>query len=238
MKYKDFEYYLSPERMSRFYNACGYDKVKAKKLYRINLKLSKSFLPLLSLFEVGLRNAIHRELSLHFADPDWIIHQQSGFMISPSLGGKMVNGKIIPERYLLNEVRKAQDKLRRSSANLTSARLIAEQNFGFWTAMFDKKYFHTLNRIPLNAFKAIPIGISETEIFPKLRLIRNFRNRISHHEPICFNTNGIYCGNQAQLIRQLIYELSTWIGTDFKSYVSKIDSGYTGIQLKLLNELS
>jgi hypothetical protein len=103
MKYKDFEYYLSPERMSRFYNACGYDKVKAKKLYRINLKLSKSFLPLLSLFEVGLRNAIHRELSLHFADPDRIIHQQSGFMISPSLGGKMVNGKIIPERYLLNE---------------------------------------------------------------------------------------------------------------------------------------
>lgn len=104
--------------------------------------------------------------------------------------------------------------------------------------MFDKKYFHTLNRIPLNAFKAIPIGISETEIFPKLRLIRNFRNRISHHEPICFTANGIYCSSQAQLIRQLIYELSAWIGADFKSYISKIDSGYTGIQLKLLNELS
>ncbi|MGL5888813.1 MAG: Abi family protein, partial [Bacteroidia bacterium] len=219
MKYKDFEYYLSPERMSRYYNACGYDKVKAKKLYRINLKLSKSFLPLLSLFEVGLRNAIHRELSLHFADPDWIIHQQSGFMISPSLGSKMVNNRVIAERYLLNEVKKAQDKFRRSSTNLTSARLIAEQNFGFWTAMFDKKYFHTLSRIPLKAFNALPPGINETVIFPKLRLIRNFRNRISHHEPICFNQNGIYSSTQAQQTKQLIYELSAWIGTDFKSYI-------------------
>jgi hypothetical protein len=238
MKYKDFEFYLSPERMLRYYNACGYNKAKAKKLYRINLKLSKSFLPLLSLFEVGLRNAIDRELSRHFADPDWIIHQQSGFMISPSLGGKMVKGRILPERYLLNEVNKAHDKLRRSSVSVTSARLIAEQNFGFWTAMFDKKYFHTLNRSPLNAFSAASTLIDETVVFPKLRQLRNFRNRISHHEPICFNQQGKCCSSSATTARHLIFELSTWIGGDFRAYLSQIDSGYTGIQLKLLNELS
>jgi hypothetical protein len=240
MLYKDYEYFLSQERMNRYLFACGYDKVKAKKLYRINLKLSKSFLPLFSLFEVGLRNVIHRELTLYFSDPDWIINQQNGFMVSSSLGVKRVSGRILPERYLFDEVEKAKQRLRRAPGNLpiSAGRIIAEQSFGFWTIMYDKRYFHTLKQIPLRAFAYAPYGTNEMVLMPKLKQIRDFRNRISHHEPICFDRAGNSCPKSAATIRQLLYELSGWINPDFRSYISRVDSGFTGIQLKQLTELN
>ncbi|MCU0434240.1 MAG: Abi family protein [Bacteroidia bacterium] len=240
MLYRDYEHFLSQERMNRYLFACGYDKVKAKTLYRINLKLSKSFLPLFSLFEVGLRNVIHRELTAHFSDPDWILNQQNGFMISPSLGVKKMNGKVIPERYLHDEVEKAKQRLKRAAHKppLTAGRVIAEQTFGFWTIMFDKRYFHTLKQVPLKAFPLAPAGTSETILMPRLRQIRDFRNRISHHEPVCFNRYGNSCPQAATDIRQLVYELSGWISPDFRACLSRADSGYTGIQLKRLKDLN
>jgi hypothetical protein len=240
MQYKDYEHFLSQERMNRYLFACGFDKIKAKKLYRINLKLSKSFLPLFSLFEVGLRNVIHRELTAHFADSDWILNQQNGFMISSSLGVKKMNGRVTPERYLYDEVEKAKQRLKRSASKppLTAGRIIAEQTFGFWTIMFDKRYFHTLKQVPLSAFPHAPAGTNEIILMPKLRQIRDFRNRISHHEPVCFNRSGNSCPQAATDIRRLIYELGGWISPGFRAYLSRVDSGYTGIQLKLLTDLN
>ena len=54
-------------------------------LYFANMKIAQAFHPLLSSFEVILRNQLHYALAHHFSDGNWIINQKTGFMIAPSL---------------------------------------------------------------------------------------------------------------------------------------------------------
>ena len=48
-------------------------------LYFANMKIAQAFHPLLSSFEVILRNQLHYALARHFSDGNWIINQKSGF---------------------------------------------------------------------------------------------------------------------------------------------------------------
>ena len=61
-------------------------------LYFANMKIAQAFHPLLSSFEVILRNQLHYALARHFSDgnwiinqKNWIINQKSGFMVASSL---------------------------------------------------------------------------------------------------------------------------------------------------------
>lgn len=47
--------------------------------YFANMKIAQAFHPLLSSFEVILRNQLHYALARHFSDGNWIINQKSGF---------------------------------------------------------------------------------------------------------------------------------------------------------------
>ena len=83
---KDLRYtYLSRPRYNRYLAATANDKERAKKLYNANIRLAQSFHPILSQFEVILRNSLNLKLSAHFGDIDWIINQKSGFMRHNSL---------------------------------------------------------------------------------------------------------------------------------------------------------
>ena len=50
-------------------------------LYFANLKIAQAFHPLLSSFEVILRNQLHYALARHFSDGNWIINQMLGICI-------------------------------------------------------------------------------------------------------------------------------------------------------------
>lgn len=54
-------------------------------LYFANMKIAQAFHPLLSSFEVILRNQLHYALARHFSDGNWIVNQKSGFMVASSL---------------------------------------------------------------------------------------------------------------------------------------------------------
>ena len=72
---KDLRYtYLSRPRYNRYLAATANDKERAKKLYNANIRLAQSFHPILSQFEVILRNSLNLKLSAHFGDIDWIIN--------------------------------------------------------------------------------------------------------------------------------------------------------------------
>lgn len=81
--------YLSSSRYNRYLVATGNDIERAKKLYHANIRLAQAFHPLLSQFEVVLRNSLNIILSSHFRDPDWIINQKTGFMRHASLNPKL-----------------------------------------------------------------------------------------------------------------------------------------------------
>ncbi|WP_235302420.1 hypothetical protein [Phocaeicola barnesiae] len=48
-------------------------------LYFANMKIAQAFHPLLSSFEVILRNQLHYALAHHFSDGNWIINQKADF---------------------------------------------------------------------------------------------------------------------------------------------------------------
>lgn len=63
--------YLSTPRLAPYFKACGGHVEKGLELYQLNMRLGASFLPLLSVLEVALRNGIDEKLSRYFNNNDW-----------------------------------------------------------------------------------------------------------------------------------------------------------------------
>src|SRR5690606_7743813 len=85
MKFDSTNKFLSRTRYSRYLNTTANTPDRAKKLYNANIRLAQAFHPILSQFEVVLRNNLNIILAAHFADTDWIINQKTGFMGDNSL---------------------------------------------------------------------------------------------------------------------------------------------------------
>lgn len=215
MNYQKLEQYTSAPRLNRFLRAVGNSKVKAKRLYQINLQVSQSFYPILNLFEIFLRNAIDRQLKAYFEDDDWIITQKTGFMNHPSLSSS---------RYSLkNSITKAERTIRSQRNEISSPGVIAEQSFGFWTSLFDPHHYRLINGTIIHCFSCKPGHVNRSTISQKLNRIRKFRNRIYHNEPICFFDTHIDFQN-AEKVREEIFETTAWIDKELLQYIRKHDS--------------
>lgn len=215
MEYSKLQQHLSKPRLNRFYIAASNSKHKAKLLYEVNLNVSKSFYPVLNLFEIILRNNIDNTLSNYFSDPDWIINQERGFM----------NDRSLPKRKFLKEkVCDAKRKLKKKRTSITSGKIIAEQSLSFWTSLFDKRYYTLINGEVIKAFPEKPIQIKRSNINNKLHRIRMFRNRVYHNEPICFDNSNCMNFNKPKEIKSDIYNLVSWMDKDLTKYVNGFDS--------------
>ena len=60
-------------------------------------------------------------------------------------------------------------------------------------------------------------------IYAKLDTIRNFRNRVNHCEPICFNRNAIDCSEVVD-VKTKLYDLIRWIEPDLVPFFKSIDN--------------
>lgn len=72
--------------------------------------------------------------------------------------------------------------------NYAHDKAIAELTFGFWTFQFASKEFAAAGSTLLSILPGRPFGTNHTKVFKKLTSINKIRNRIAHHEPICFGT--------------------------------------------------
>lgn len=207
--------YLSIPRYGRYLAAVGNDKKRAKRLYNANIRLAQAFHPVISQFEVILRNAINQSLTNHFSDTDWIINQKSGFMSDPSLRFS---------RYFLREsIVKTENNLRRKGIPVTSGKLISDQNFGFWISFFVAHHYGLLSGSVLNIFPNKPPHITRSNIYGKLDGIREFRNRVNHCEPICFTGSTIDCAHTITIL-DTIYDLLQWMNPDILSFIKPLDN--------------
>jgi len=221
MTYAQLEFYVSQPRLNRFLRACSNSKQKAQKLYKINLRVAQAYYPLMNLFETFIRNAIYNELSGHFGDRDWIIHQKTGFMSDLSLTGSKF--------FLRTSTEKAERNIRRACGLVTSSKIIAEHTFGFWTAFFDLHHFKLVGGSPLKAFRNKPHWVNRSIMVNKLSRIREFRNRIYHNEPICFRGSAIDFSAAKEVVED-IHSIMESIDPGLQSYTdyfnninSKID---------------
>lgn len=181
MKYKDFENVISADRMRRYVKACGGNAQKGLTLYRYNLVVSSEMLKIISYFEVSLRNRIDRTLEPSFGN-DWLRDSclPGGIFDTPrTLGTQM----IIDKAY----------KSLNDNGEYTPSKLMAKMEFGVWKYMFSSPQYLATGQKLLSVFSAKPrstssLNIDNKYIFNELDSINKIRNRIAHHEPICFVT--------------------------------------------------
>ncbi len=207
--------YLSRPRHNRYLTATGNSKNRARRLYNANIRLAQAMHPILTQFEVVLRNSLNSQLSSYFVDTDWIINQKNGFMRNGSLSHSHF--------FLRSSVSKSERKLRRRGIPITSGKIISDQTFGFWIALFLGHHYSLIGGQPIHIFVNKPAIEDRASLYSKLDDIRNFRNRVNHCEPLCFNGNNIDC-TQTLEIRTKLYDLIRWIEPELVPFFESVDN--------------
>lgn len=178
-------------------------------LYRHNVKLCQKFYGVLNIFEIVLRNSINRHYITYFDDADWIYHQlQSGGMLEHSPH----------QRDTLNDLSSMVAK-----GKYTPDKVVASVSFGFWTYMFTKVPFRLGGQSILQIFPSRQYGLGQKAIFKELQQIKDFRNRIAHHEPICFDAVGHKSMVYAQSNYALILKYISFLGYDKDALLLGLD---------------
>lgn len=217
MKFDEIEHFFSQERMNRYLIACNNDKRKAVTLYRYNLRLSQEVFTIISCFEVALRNCIDHHLSASLGN-EWLKDSimQNGIFTNPIL------------RKTNTIISNAYNRLNHSNT-YSHSKLLAEMEFGIWKYMFSPIQYRVTGRTLLRIFpnkprSSVQMQYNQSYIFNELDKVNTLRNRIAHHEPICFDLHTpcidtTYITNEHQKIKMLF----KWMGVDCESMLFGID---------------
>ncbi len=210
MLYSDFEELISSPRMAKYLIVCGNNTRKAMTLYRANIRLSTEVFSILCLFEVALRNRIDRHYRPKLGN-NWLFDAtQSGTGFLQSVGCE-----------------KSLESVEKVITNLGVAyspdKAVAELTFGFWTYQFASKEFAAAGSSLLNILPGRPFGTNHTKVFKKLTSINRIRNRIAHHEPICFAVPHAISTQYAEQKHNQIIEVLHWLGINPTAFLFGVD---------------
>ena len=158
--------FLSLERFEAYRQTSQETESMLLARYLWNIALCEACYPLLSLFEVALRNAIDHTLLPVYGEV-WLSENSS-----------------ILKSLEKNEILKHKNKLGVEKASNRN-QLIGFLTLGFWTGLFRKEYA-PLWHAQLKAIFPHMLAKQRTPQHIQFRLsqVRYFRNRVFHHEPI------------------------------------------------------
>ncbi|MFV8339548.1 hypothetical protein ACNQGL_09770 [Flavobacterium sp. LB3P21] len=166
---------LSPKRFNSYLKRCENNADNALNYYVANSKIAEATYWSLQAFEVALRNKIHSALTQHFGTVEWY----NTWLASEDFTD--FHSKIIETKNIL--------KLRNEPIN--SNKMIAEFMLGFWIKMFNAKYENLLWKPLRTIFANMPKQERQrNNVAGILNKVRNFRNRVYHYEPICWDFNA------------------------------------------------
>ncbi|WP_084709074.1 Abi family protein [Aequorivita vladivostokensis] len=197
-----YEKVFSTQRMDKYFNRYPNDEAKAIVHYKTNIELSEAFYAVLSMYEVAFRNSLNRELTEYFGTVDWYLK------IASVSGLKNLNGSI----------QTAQKHIANRNETITANKVIAELTMGFWVRLFNAEYELILWK-PLR--KAFPyLEKSERQrnnVSAPINKIRDFRNRVFHHEPISWNLYRLIETHER------ILKVMGWLNEDLPKVAKEID---------------
>lgn len=150
------------------------NEAEALGVYQWNKAVSTAFYPLLQAVEVTLRNSIHNAARLHFSgNSEW-------FRMN-----KFQNAK----KYVVRNVYKFRGVL--VTPTPTANDVVSKLTFGFWVTLLTSTYDDPVNNnllwptlIPTTFPNASGYKATRSFIHERFEFIKDFRNRISHHEPL------------------------------------------------------
>jgi len=204
MNFNTSQKLYSVPRMRKYLNACAGHKQRAMQLYRYNLRLCQRFYGALNLFEVMLRNAVNEHYTAYYSDSDWIVNQADA-------------GKLL--EYNMDEIWQTEAGYRRRGI-YNNDKMVASLTMGFWTKLFSKKRYKRGGKTLLQIFPNKQKGKNQADVYKDLTHIREFRNRIAHHEPICFDGNGNINTAFARKHYELICQYIGYFGQDPDDVIS------------------
>lgn len=180
------EDWLSAGRFATYLTVSGGSRERALDLYEWNARLSAAFLHDLSHLEVGLRNACDRHLAAaviaadtHWTDPATLLMLFPVVNRRDRASGRQYDANTIP-RSNVERARKSATTARNTPP--VPGKTVAEIMFGFWTYLFSDLHEKTIWVRYLH--KAFPPGTDRNHLNATLASLRNFRNRVAHHEHI------------------------------------------------------
>jgi hypothetical protein len=167
---------LSGSRLATFQAAPGFSAgADAMEKYSWHALTSAAFFASLHVCEVAVRNGVDAALAATYG-PNWPWNTTFERSL-PSPPGPHFKPK--------NELIRARNMM----AVGATGKVVAELKFAFWCHMFTARYQVRLwDAHILNSFPNLPLPCSPAHarnaIHAELDLLRKFRNRIAHHEPI------------------------------------------------------
>jgi hypothetical protein len=181
--------------------------------YQANIRLCQASWPLLHIIEVASRNSIYNALSDYYDDSDWILNE-----INKSLKGNKIEKDVQEIIQAINEKGKEP----------TSDRIVSELSFGFWRDIFNASYEKIWKEAPLHAFPHKLPNYRVLNAYRDLSKIKDFRNRVSHHDSLFIVQEKLKTGNKNKLhwkgpesVRVEILKLLSFINPELKYIASK-----------------
>ena len=201
-----YRHILSSERLSRYKKNENETNEEIISRYLLNIKLSEAFYPALALFEITLRNRIDYSISKNINN-NWLLDEN------------------ITKFFFDTEIKSYNKVVNRFKKDYTKGQLLAELNLGFWVGLFKNQYNTSIWDKPKvfnDVFPNFQGGFinCKKHVYPKIRKIHEIRNRISHHEPIFDETNGI--DNCFRDLEQVLF----WLSPEAKDLLDKVNRFY------------
>ena len=165
---RSLEQSISRDRLAKYLSNQDDDLDAALALYEKNIRLSEAFYPPLQCLEVCLRNRIHASMRSKY-------------------GAGWLNDRAVPlENTARNMIDAAWDGIKKPEAEITSGDIVAELRFAFWVGILGPSYDATLWRTAV--YKCFPNArsLKRKRVHSRMNVLRRFRNRVAHHEPIFF----------------------------------------------------
>ena len=174
-----YEFHFGAARLKHYLIECHDVQSQAMLLYRWNSDISAAFWESLGHLEVGLRNAIDRQMNLrHEAKGrpgNWIFDE------SRELGRDSGKGHRA-HAYPYADIELAISRVRRNRMPLAPGQIISEISFGFWHQMVSKGQMFLWPDLA-GAFPDMK-GRNQLLVSSKVGALRDLRNRIGHHHRI------------------------------------------------------
>jgi len=177
---------LSEPRLGRYMADSNQILDSALSLYERNMRIAEAFHRPLQALEVCLRNHMHERLTAAYG-ANWYRTTNAPF-----------------DKETTDKLDKAMDDVERAGHPVTPGAVVAELNFGFWVLLLSKRYGRILWPPVLSPiFHEGGKRMGLRKVHNRMNELRNFRNRLAHHEPI-------YHLNPAQAHKDII-EAIAWI---------------------------
>lgn len=172
---------------------------------------------IISCFEVSLRNAIDAKL-VPILGTEWLKDSvmPNGIFTTPKLS-KTYNTII----YSYNKLQ--------AQGNYSHSKLIASMDFGMWKYMFSPLQYQLTHQTLLGVFpykmRSTPQQhINQAYFFNELDKVNTLRNRIAHHEPVCFYLQDpVIDTTHIRTEYNKIKTLFAWMGIDSPSMLYGLD---------------